>query len=214
MNILFFDTETNGLPLKRNAPETLVENWPRAVSIAWRLCELTPNDSSMKILSEQYWIVKPYEGMSWPEEAVKIHGIPREKALQEGTPVAEILQTFRLDAQKVNAIVAHNMAFDRPVMLCEGIRAGFPVDWWPVNQFCTMDSTKGLCKLPSKFGRPSDPYKYPRLSELHTFLFGNAGDFAFHCAQDDVRCLVKCFEELHFRRLVPVGGWASDEPSA
>jgi len=203
MKLLFFDTETNGLPITRNAPETQVDNWPRVVSIAWRLYDWTAGS----ILSEQHAIVKPLQEMVWSKESAAIHGISKERAFTEGRPILELLTEFKEVASMADAIIAHNMAFDRPVLQCEFRRAGLSLEDWPLREFCTMDSTKGLCKLPTRYGRPSDPYKYPKLVELHTFLFGNKGEYAFHSALDDVRCLVRCFEELCFRRVVPLDDW-------
>jgi DNA polymerase III epsilon subunit-like protein len=205
MKILFFDTETNGLPHVKKAPYTVVENWPRTVSIAWRLCDMTSD--GITLISEQYHIVLPCENITWSAESMGIHGISMERAKMEGTPIQDILSHFQNDATQASVIVAHNMAFDRPVLLAEFCRLGLDVSWWPVKQYCTMDTTKGLCKLPSKYSKPSDPYKYPRLPELHMYLFGDKGDFDFHSAREDVRCLVKCFEELNFRRLVPLEDW-------
>lgn len=205
MKILFFDTETNGLPLVRKAPETVLENWPRAVSIAWRLCEVSLD--TMECLTEEYHIVQPIAGIEWSAESMGIHGISMERAMVEGKPIQDIVSLFRKDAEKASVIVAHNMAFDRPVLLAEFRRLGLSVSWWPKTEYCTMDKTKGLCKLPSKYSKPSDPYKYPKLPELHSYLFGGTGDFDFHSAREDVRCLVKCFTELNFRRLVPLEDW-------
>jgi len=205
MKILFFDTETNGLPLVKKAPYTVVENWPRTVSIAWRLYELILDRTTL--LSEQYHIVRPCEGMNWSAESMGIHGISMERANVEGKPIQDILSQFQNDASQASVIIAHNMAFDRPVLLAEFCRLRMGVSWWPTKEYCTMDTTKGLCKLPSKYSKPSDPYKYPRLPELHMYLFGDNGDFDFHSASEDVRCLVKCFEELNFRRLVPLEDW-------
>lgn len=206
MKVIFFDTETNGLPHSRKAPETLVENWPFIVSLAWRVYDV--GIDSMTMLTEQYSIVSPREGMTWSQDSQNIHGISLAKATVEGKPIREVLAMFKADSETCVAIVAHNLAFDRPVLLSELQRSGLSVSCWPAKQYCTMDSTKGLCKLPSKFSKPADPYKFPKLSELHSYLFGNAGEFTFHSALDDVRCLVKCFEELHFRRLVPLDDWA------
>jgi hypothetical protein len=40
MRILFFDTETSGLPKNWNAPVEQIENWPRLVQIAWQIYDL------------------------------------------------------------------------------------------------------------------------------------------------------------------------------
>lgn len=206
MNAIFFDTETNGLPHVRKAPIELVENWPRIISVAWSRCVISAD--STVVLKSEYFIVKP-EGFEWSADAEKIHGISHERANQEGVSIKTILPLLMRDMAEVSIVVAHNMNFDKPILLAEFVRQGLPINWWPRIQYCTMDSTKGLCKLPSKYPRASDPYKFPKLSELHTYLFGNLEGFAFHSAKEDVRCLVKCFEELVFRRVAPLDAWTA-----
>lgn len=70
-----------------------------------------------------------------------------------------------------------------------------------------MEGTKALCKLPSKFARPSDPYKWPTLGELYKFLFGNTTELVLHSADADVECLVTCFRDLVRRDTVPLETW-------
>jgi len=203
MKVLFFDTETNGLPHVRNAPITLVENWPRVISLAWQLCEVS--ETGIALIDREYFIIKPSCGIEWSAGAEKIHGITYERAEHDGVYLQKALELFLAHASKADAIIAHNMAFDKPIVLAEFVRNNMPIDWWPKKEYCTMESTKGLCKLPpkTKFPRKNDPYKFPSLSELHTFLFGDFTGFDFHSASEDVRCLVKCFAELLARR-VPV----------
>ena len=205
MNILFFDTETNGLPLRRNALTTDVENWPRIVQIAWQLWEVTPTDARQ--LGQASYIIRPEESLIWNNESAAIHKITKERALTEGVPGDAVLAQFRAVASNAKVLIAHNLAFDKPVLKAEFYRLNLNEQflWWPPAEYCTMENTTALCKLPSKYARPHDPYKFPRLSELHTFLFGLVdGAFDFHNAAGDVECLVQCFNELLRRRLVPV----------
>ena len=58
--VLFFDTETTGLPQRWNAPVTDVNNWPRLVQLAWIMC-----DGKGNIIEERSDIVKP-EGFAIP----------------------------------------------------------------------------------------------------------------------------------------------------
>ena len=202
MNVLFFDTETNGLPLRRNALTTDVENWPRIVQIAWQLWEVTPTDA--RRLAEASYIVKPEESLIWNNESAAIHKITKERALAEGLPGDVVLAQFRAVASNAKVLIAHNLAFDKPVLKAEFYRLNLTEQflWWPPAEYCTMENTTALCKLPSRYG---SQYKFPKLSELHTFLFGPVGtSFEFHNAAGDVECLVQCFNELLRRRLVTV----------
>ena len=209
MRILFFDTETQGLPLTRSTDIQNVANWPRIVSVSWQVYDFLTDPAELK--ENETFLVKPQENAKWSLEAERIHGITRERACLEGKPIREILELFQKHSD-VDIIVSHNIAFDKPILLAEFVRENMPITWWPKIEYCTMENSKQLCKLPpkTKNPKPSDPYKYPQLKELQTFLFGEAkSDIAFHTANGDVQCLVQCFLELWKKNHVPVGEWRS-----
>ena len=59
-----------------------------------------------------------------------------------------------------------------------------------------------LCKLPFPDGTASNgQYKWPKLTELHEFLFGESFTGA-HDALTDVKATARCFWELYKRRLI------------
>jgi hypothetical protein len=61
--ILFFDTETTGLPKNWKAPVTDLNNWPRLVQLAFLLY-----DKSGNLVSSGDYIIKP-DGFSIPFES-------------------------------------------------------------------------------------------------------------------------------------------------
>lgn len=201
MRFIFFDTETNGLPLQRHAAFSDVKNWPQIVQIAWQIWEYTGSPTCVKRVN---YIVKPSDDIVWDKESAAIHGISHERACAEGVPGSVCFAQFVVDASGCDMIVAHNLAFDKPVVLCElhRLAIGIPPNWWPSLEYCTMEKTRYVCKLPNKIVKPSNPYKYPRLGELYSFLFGKAPDARLHSADQDVDVLVCCFNELLNRRVV------------
>lgn len=212
MKILFFDTETNGLPKDRRALPRQTESWPRVVQLAWTLLEIQDDGSGSEICDARSAIINPGD-ISWDMKSSEIHGISQERAQSEGISAAQIFSQFQTIIRQAHIIVAHNLAFDKSVLYAEYYRLNpsETFDWWPPYEYCTMESTKHLCKLPfanGRPGRPNDPYKLPKLSELHTYLFGSVGDYAFHDALNDVQCTIACFQELLRRRLVaPFDQW-------
>jgi len=58
--ILFFDTETTGLPQNYNAPVSDSNNWPRLVQLAFIKCDWEGN-----IISQSDFIIKP-DGFTIP----------------------------------------------------------------------------------------------------------------------------------------------------
>ena len=83
--ILFFDTETAGLPYNYNAPITDSNNWPRLVQLGWIVCNI--NGETIK---EQNYIIYPND-FTIPQEAVEVHGITTQKAINEGCNLTIVL---------------------------------------------------------------------------------------------------------------------------
>ena len=184
---LFFDTETNGLPLKYKAPASDLDNWPRIVSIGWIVY-----DGHGKELKAIEYIAKP-DGWAIPTQASDVHGITDAVAEKEGIPIAVILNEFSKDVQECQTLVAHNMSFDEKIVGAEFIRAGIEDTTLTKSKVCTMLSTVDFCDLPGKFGK-----KWPTLTELHTKLFGVGFEDA-HSAIADIQATGECYWEL--RRL-------------
>jgi DNA polymerase-3 subunit alpha len=214
MRILFFDTETNGLPKSWHASPYRTDNWPRILTLAWQLWEHSATADPVLAALGDYLIAPPAD-IVWDAEAEKIHGISLDHARRTGRPAAEVFPEFVNIVRRADLIVAHNMAFDKTVLICELIRLSpsQSMDWWPRFEYCTCEGTKTLCALPPAPGkkppRPSDPYKKPKLVELYRHLFPDrAADFPFHSAAGDTECLTQCFLELARRRLVPLDLWA------
>lgn len=211
MRVLLFDTETNGLPKSWRATPYNTANWPIIISLAWQIWEITP--SSAAFVEKGSYLVKPPADVVWNEESQGIHGITQADASTNGLPAAEVFPAFVSIVRTVNLIVAHNMSFDKTVLLSELIRLNprLAMDWWPRFEYCTCESTKTLCRLPSqqKKPNPKDPYKRAKLVELFNYLFPSKSTdgFAFHTADGDVQCLVECFLELVRRGHLPLAIW-------
>lgn len=182
---LIFDTETTGLPRDWKAPPSALHNWPRIVQLAWQLC-----DQNGEIHDQENLIIYP-DGFEIPEDSSRIHGITTAQAKSAGIPLVEALMRFQLAASRARSLVAHNIAFDEPILQAELIRCKLPS--MNLQGICTMKSTVQLCKIKNRFG-----YKWPNLTELHEKLFEAKFDGA-HDASVDVEMCKKCFFELKKR---------------
>jgi DNA polymerase III subunit epsilon len=182
--ILFFDTETTGVPKNYNAPITDLNNWPRAVQIAWTIYQ-----GAGDCIYERSAIIKP-EGFEIPEEASKVHHITTEQAIREGQDLATILAAFVIDMTTVDALAGHNINFDVHILGAEFIRCNIenPIHTKPC--ICTMMRSTAFCKLPGKYG-----YKWPKLEELYQKLF-NKPLVDAHDALIDIQATAECFFEL------------------
>ena len=224
--LFFFDTETNGLPQNYKAPPTQIGNWPEILSIAWEVWTVK-EDVWMQETSEAY-LIQPPEGLIWNKEAEHVHGISYVKARSEGSPVKTILEKVYTELQKATHVIAHNLAFDKSVFLASMIRhriseahsmAHQPHSeavglirnlgagrWTGAKDVCTMLNTISICKIASTspYATAADPYKWPRLQELHQFLFKKEWDGTAHDALSDVQCMRTCYRELVARGCLAV----------
>jgi len=186
--VLFFDTETTGIPRRYDAPLTDLRNWPRPVQIAWVLC-----DQTGQVLQERDAIIRP-EGFGIPEDAIRIHGITTERALAEGVELRAVLGDFAAAVEIAGVVVAHNMSFDESIVGAEFIRTGIVHRLHASRRVCTKEASTSFCRILGRGGR----YKWPTLDELHRRLFGRPHSGS-HSATGDVNACARCFFEL--RRL-------------
>lgn len=195
--LLFFDTETIGLPSDWNAPSSDVTNWPRIVQISW-----IKSNIRGQIISKQNYIVKP-NGFSIPSEVSQIHGITTERALEEGVKLNIILDHFLRDLQNVSYVIGHNISFDKNVVEAELYRIGGErhLDEVVIDKYvdmletkptiCTMLSSTNYCRIPCY----DNGYKWPKLSELYDKLF-NKELVDAHDSSVDIQATFDCFWKL------------------
>ncbi|HRE52263.1 MAG TPA: 3'-5' exonuclease [Flavitalea sp.] len=185
MKLLFFDIETNGLPIDYKASYTEVENWPRVISLGWILA-----DMDARVINKQYHLIKP-DGWQMPTEQFWVdNGYTQENSLANGVPIADVLDLFLADKHQADVLVAHNLNFDHRIVWAEHIRAG-KEPRSGMAKICTMMKSTSFCKIPGANGRP----KWPKLEELYHKLF-NKSFAGAHNALADVEACAECFYEL------------------
>lgn len=189
MSVLFFDTETSGLPLFR-APSS-DPGQPHCVQIA---AILTDDRGAEK--ASINLIVKP-EGWEIPEAASNVHGITTEMADRYGIREAVASAMFYDLLCRADTHVAHNVKFDRQIVEIMFARASInrPI---PGRAFCTADATAPICNLPptarmlsAGFNKP----KTPKLEEAYRHFFGEE-IIGAHDALVDVRACMRIYWHL------------------
>lgn len=184
---LIFDTETTGLPKNWNAPYTDLDNWPRAVQIAWQL-----HDDMGNLIEAKDFLIRP-DGFDIPFDAERIHGISTALAEKEGVPLADVVIEFNRVLEQAKFVVGQNIGFDINIMGAEFIRANASTRMHDMPVLDTLSEvTAELCKLP---GGRGGKYKWPTLTELHQYLFEQPFAEA-HNATADVEATTRCFFEL------------------
>jgi len=191
--ILFFDTETTGLPNWKN-PEV---NTPRMVQLG---LILTEDDGRIR---RTLGVIFKSEDYSIPKEVSDIHGITDDIANTYGVRRSDEFFWQLSDLfHNADTIVAHNYSFDKIIINGEFVRAGLGV----INDnksFCTKENSIDVCKIPFAssftYGRKDiKKYKWPKLSEVYKFLF-NEEIIGAHDALTDVRATMRVYFELKKR---------------
>ena len=185
MKILFFDTETTGLPKDFNAPIEVVENWPRLVQLGWLVFSI---DEELILRKER--TVFP-DGFLIPKPSVNIHGITTEQAKSTGIDIQHLLKEFKKDVDNCDLIVAHNLEFDEKIIDSEFIRLEESPILRTKQKLCIMKESVDYCS------KNAINTKWPSLEELYYRLFDKfARDGNLHSALEDAEIVSKCFYKL------------------
>lgn len=201
---IFFDTETTGLPRDVNltpdnypglSREAFILNFPRIVQLSWLIY-----DSNQIIIESKDYVIKP-DNYIIPERMTEIHGISTEKAKQVGHSLNHVLNQFKKAANKCDYMICHNFNFDMNMIKSEFARLKKNYSFFnKCKHICTMHSTTDLLKIPT---HKYEGYKYPKLSELYSFLFDKTFDNA-HNAYFDVKATADCFFRLQELKKISV----------
>lgn len=194
--ILFFDTETTGkADFKRPADDPIQ---PRIVQIGAILCT-----EERRIVGELNLLIRP-AGFTIPADAAAIHGITTELASQAGLEGAVALGMLSEFVGRARRMVAHNLAFDRLMVMIELLQLDAPAnlvaEFRDREGYCTMQAATPHCRLPhrsSAYGRSG--YKWPSLQEAHRHFCGVEFDDA-HDAMADVRACMRIYWALQEAR--------------
>ncbi len=196
LKLLFFDCETTGLPRSRYFSVETVDDWPHLVQVAW-----ARYDGLGNLEDTRCHIVRP-EGFRIPLDATKIHGITHAHARRVGRDLEKVLDEFlEVLALPDTTLVAHNLEYDRNVILAELVRTRRSLGIAELPGICTMKSTAELCQLPRPGGFG---FKWPTLDELHYYCFGHSYEGVHNAARDIEACarsFFKLLEAGHFRIL-------------
>jgi len=192
MNILFFDTETTGLPLWRE-PSSHPDQ-PHIVDIAAELV----SDETGDVLAAVNLIINP--GVPISAEVAAIHGITDEIATEQGVTPEDALRQFFGLVERADLIVAHNIDFDQRLVRIAAQRL-WRKEWTPpVQTFCTMKALTDVCRIPKANGMKG--WKWPKLSEAISHLFGEELPDA-HRAQPDMLACKRIYFHLRPIKVAP-----------
>ena len=198
--ILFYDTETNGLPLW-NAPS----DHPGQPHITQLAAELFDTDSG-RTLAFMDFLIYP-EDWFIPNDLEQLTGITNELAQRFGHPMDDALRTFMQMWCEADLRVAHNESFDQRMVRIEAIRTlgekhGFHEDWKNGAVFCTQANSVSILNLPptAKMVAAGRTHaKSPNLGEAYQFFAGKKLEGAHNAAVDLNACKAVYFGILEHR---------------
>lgn len=199
MKVLVFDTETTGLPQDNFASFHDSSKWPHIIQLSYIIIDTTTKE----ILEYVDRIVKLDTDVVISPESVAIHQITREKSESHGIPITEVLTEFVQSVKESDAIVGHNIIFDKRIITAELYRHDMKNCFYNKNgaipEYCTMKRTTELCAIPRVNKKTGETYhKFPTLSELHMKLFGNVPK-GTHNAIADVMICLRCYVMLEYK---------------
>jgi len=186
---LFYDTETSGFPTKQDWKHP---SQPHCIQLGWVL------STQDEIFSQGNILIKPTMA-KWEMHsgAENVHGISKAEVMRDGIPAKSAVSMFAALAKKSSLRVCHNTKFDQKIITILFRRAGVATNEFWTDTYCTMLETVDICNIPGKYDKP----KWPKLQELHNFLFGcNFTDA--HDALADTLAMRRCYYELKLRGLI------------
>ena len=189
--VIFFDTETTGLPKKQYnkyfSPKKLEEyDSSRLASIAW-----IKTNFSYEIISKGYHYVKPDNWTVCPE-ALKVNSLTDQILNEKGLHIAQIIDIFAEEMKDVKFLVAHNIAFDIRIILSEIYRTNnleFYKDISNIKQYCSMKL------FATSYPNMAGENKTIKLRTAYEFIKHEKDDLNYHDAMDDT---LMCYRIFYF----------------
>lgn len=196
MKVLVFDTETTGLPDGYKVPYQQSSRWPHIVQFSFILYDLEKN----KIINESDFIIDIPDTVVISPKSIEIHGITREISDKQGFDIKDILEIFQVCINAADYVVAHNINFDRNMVLAECYRNKLYHMESMFSQdkiyFCTMLRSKNWCNITAISKRDGEEFiRYPKLLELHEKLFKTVPTNLHNSFIDVIVCL-RCFYKM------------------
>lgn len=129
IKVCFLYTETNGLHKTSYKPVSTkyMFGFARMMSLNY-IIGYRKENGKFKTLINKRRILKPKQLMI-PDVVVKIHGIDRELAEEEGEDNVLVMNEFKDDLKGVSVIVSHSLDFHIKTVQYENLRARVKIDF-------------------------------------------------------------------------------------
>lgn len=182
--ICVIDIETDGLPKRKSSHEINGVEYPNVVQVAWILMDI--EGTIYKKISD----LINYPGII-QTEAFQINNIDINLVKRIGKTPSDVYKNLVSDVKIADYIVAHNVAFDIPIIRSQLSKYFVQDVFHNKKTICTMKETVNFCRIPSY----DSQFKFPKLTELYEQLFEYKIEQK-HNAESDALLTAKCFKEL------------------
>lgn len=186
--VLFFDTETTGIPERGMTWDKDYKDYPHIVSMAW-----------MRGGIAEYYIVRP-EGWEIPDVAVEVHGITTDFAREKGHRFIYVMERFLMAASKAGLLCGHNVHFDTGMVKANILRELGQAYYLSHCVTDILDKGKRIDTM-----RPAMKWvgartaagrlKFPNLGELYARCFPGES-FPAHDSLADTQAVARCLPVL------------------
>jgi DNA polymerase III epsilon subunit-like protein len=207
--LLVFDVETTGLIPSLKQGKCL-EEMPFIIQLSFIVFNLL--DYTIEKTYNAYIRIQDLDRIT--DKISQLTGITREKCETEGIPVVDALDAFYQEYMRADYVIAHNISFDKQMILFEVERNYIELEKRGANlilnlfnplfckikgieNYCTMVSSINICNIlieSKTVGRK--PYKkFPKLTELYFTLFHSTPENLHNALVDTLVCL-RCFLKI------------------
>ena len=170
MNVMIFDTETNGL-IPKNVTYHNSNAFPYILQLSYIIYDFKSN--TMVTIEDD--IIKIPTHVEISQEVTNINNIDKNLCESKGEKIKGVLEKFIYNLGRTNILVAHNYTFDKTMILAELKRNNLitsQIQKKLLDGYCTMKNSTNLCKIPSGYHTYNNSsFKYPKLIELYNHLF-------------------------------------------
>lgn len=207
--VLVFDVETTGILPKKDRLSTTpppIEAYPHILQLSYAKYDIITNT----LLETYDTYIKVNKNVEISQTITDLTGITRKNCLT-GIPIIEALSKFYEAYITSDVIVAHNIDFDKKMILIEIERNRLEIlkssaecmtifnstyeELNGVEHYCTMHKGTLITNIVVESKIPGKPpsIKWPRLNELYSKLFNNETVNGLHNSIVDVLVCLRCY---------------------
>jgi len=191
MKTIIIDTETTGLPLKKDSSIYNSDEWPFIVQLSYMIYD----DETHEILVDINDYIAIDNNCIISPASYEVHGLTHTFLQSNGIPIKDALYKLKKHMNKCDLAVGHNISFDKRILLAECIRNKIFLNM--KNTYCTMKESKEYCNIKCTNNKGETYIKYPSLSELHYSLF-NHNVNNLHNASIDILICMRCYYKINY----------------